>query len=80
MNFAQDTFISSSFWTESTGFAAAIKISRYLMKKMLLNFWLKQEIILVQGFRIAKENLKIKINEFKPLISFKFLDFENRIS
>ena len=68
------------FWTESTGFAAAIKTIKIFNEENVAKFLVETgDYIGSRLLEIAKrENLKIKINEFKPLISFKFLDFENQ--
>jgi len=76
MDAAQDTFISSTFWTESVGFAAGIATLEKLTQH---HVW---EHLIVIGTEIGKEwnnlatthNLKLTVSSFKPLITFK-LDY-----
>ena len=79
MDCAQDTFISSSFWTESTGFAAALKTIEIFTSKNISKFLVNQgEYIKIKWTEISKRTkINISINEFKPLITFKFLDFKD---
>ena len=74
MDCAQDTFISSTFWTERVGFVAALST----IEKLTTNkVW---EHLIDTGKHIGdrwqeiatKYGLKIKITDFKPLITFKF--------
>ena len=73
MSSAQDTFISSTMWTERVGFAAGIatlkKLARHKVKDHLIEIgtfigegWLKLG---------KKHDLKLTVTEFKPLIGFK---------
>ena len=79
MDYAQDTFISSSLWTESTGFAAAIKTIDIFKSKNVAKFLNNQgKYIEKKWFEIAhKTNINIETNNFKPLITFKFKDFKD---
>ena len=79
MDYAQDTFISSSLWTESTGFAAAIKTIDIFKSKNVSKFLYKQGIYIEKKwYEIAsKTNINIVTNNFKPLITFKFKDFKD---
>ena len=81
MDYAQDTFISSSLWTESTGFAAAIKTIDIFKSKNVSKFLYKQGIYIEKKwYEIAsKTNINIVTNNFKPLITFKFKDFGTQI-
>ncbi len=76
MNKAQDTFISSTMWTENIGFVAGLATLKYMKKKrvhsklkifgkLIKNIWM----------RIAKENnLKIKISgqQTMPYLAFDY--------
>ena len=79
MDYAQDTFISSSLWTESTGFAATIKTIDIFKSKNVAKFLNNQgKYIEKNGSKIAhKTNINIETNNFKPLITFKFKDFKD---
>ena len=74
MDVAQDTFISSTFWTERVGFAAALSTIKKLTDNKV---W---EHLISMGEQIGKKwteiatkhNLDITITDFKPLITFKF--------
>tara|TARA_Y200000002_G_scaffold192868_1_gene159232 strand:- start:311 stop:1624 length:1314 start_codon:yes stop_codon:yes gene_type:complete len=79
MDYAQDTFISSSLWTESTGFAAAIKTIDIFKSKNVSKFLYKQGMYIEKKwYEIArKTNINIVTNNFKPLITFKFKDFKD---
>ena len=76
MDVAQDTFISSTMWTERVGFVAALKTIEIFTRE---KGW---EHLINIGDRIgkgwdklaAKHKLKMKTTSFKPLISFK-LDY-----
>ena len=79
MSVCEDTFISSTAWTERVGFVAAIatinffkknKVHKHIKKigKYLTSNWIK----------LAKKNkLEISINEFVPLSKFEF-KYENK--
>ena len=75
MKHANNTFISSTFWTERIGPTAAIKTLEIMHK---IKAW---EIISRTGKKIKKEwqkladkyNLKIKISGLDPLCNFKIL-------
>jgi len=76
MDVAQDTFISSTMWTERIGFVAALKTIEILTR---YQGW---EHLITIGNRIGqgwdalavKHNLKLTTTSFKPLITFK-LDY-----
>ena len=78
MDYAQDTFISSSLWTESV-FAAAIKTIDLIVKKNIPKFLMHQGSYIEKKWHEISVRTKIKIetNNFKPLITFKFLDFDD---
>jgi glutamate-1-semialdehyde 2,1-aminomutase len=74
MDVAQESFISSTFWTERLGFAAALATLDVLVKNKI---W---EQLIETGTYIGnkwlefanKYDLKMSITDFKPLITFKF--------
>lgn len=76
MSFAQDTFISSTMWTEKIGFVAGLKTIDILTRDRV---W---EHLIHIGKRIGagweaiarKYDLKMSTTNFKPLITFK-LDY-----
>lgn len=74
MDFAQNTFISSSMWTERIGFVAAINTIKIFQKKKL---WITinkiGKKIKLNWIKIAKKNnIKIKINKVDAMPSFSF--------
>ena len=74
MNFAQKTFISSTFWTERIGYVAALKTLE-VMKKM--NSWDKitdtGNNIRNEWLKLSKKyNLPININGIPAISSFSF--------
>ena len=78
MDFSQDTFISSTFWTESSGFAASIKTIEIFSKKNVSKHLIRMgNYISKKWKKIAKKhNISISINEFKPLITFNFKEIK----
>lgn len=78
MDVAQESFISSTFWTERLGFVAALATIDILVKEKV---W---EHLIYIGDYIGKRwlelagkyNLKIHVTDFKPLITLKF-DYED---
>lgn len=74
MDQVQETFISSTFWTERVGFVAALATIDKITKNKV---WLHLDKI---GNAIGKgwsdlariHNLKMHVSEFKPLITFSF--------
>jgi glutamate-1-semialdehyde 2,1-aminomutase len=73
MNCAQDTFISSTFWTERVGFVAALSTIEKLTTNKVWEHLIDIGTHIGDKWRdIAKKhNLKIEITDFKPLITFK---------
>jgi len=72
MEMANETFMSSTSWTEKVGFVAAISTIKYF-KKNKVHLKIKQQGLLLSKIwsEIAKiANLDISINEFHPLCSF----------
>ena len=80
MDVAQDTFISSTMWTERIGFAAALatikKMENESVQKMLIEYGLK----LKHGWENAavKTGIKIKITGLDSIPYFSF-DYENAV-
>ena len=73
MDSAQDTFISSSMWTERVGFVAALatlnKLSQHNVHQHLIEVG---EYIGKGWLELSKKHgLDISITDFKPLITFK---------
>lgn len=74
MQEAQNTFISSTFWTERIGFVAALKTIEILTRDKV---W---EQLISMGNRIGegwvhladKHGIQLQITDFKPLITMKF--------
>jgi glutamate-1-semialdehyde 2,1-aminomutase len=74
MDVAQESFISSTFWTERVGFTAALAAIDVMTRDKI---W---EQLNITGNKIGNEwlrladkyGLKINITDFKPLITFKF--------
>ena len=83
MDFAQDTFISSTMWTERIGFAAGIKTIEILKREKAWIHLNRIGALIGEGwFKLAnKHNLSLKITEFKPLITFKlnYGEFNNQL-
>ncbi len=73
MDFAQDTFISSTMWTERLGFVAALKTIEILTRDKGWNHLIKIGKMIGDGWLnlSKKNNLDLSINEFKPLITFR---------
>ncbi len=73
MEVANNTFISSTMFTERIGFVAALKTIEILCENKVWDHLINIGSIIGESWlNIAKKyNLNITINEFKPLISFK---------
>ena len=75
MDVSQDTFISSTAWTERVGFSAALAVIKFHQNKKIfqhnkkIGIFLKREILKLS----KKNNLKIKINELDTIIHFDFI-------
>ena len=75
MDVSQDTFISSTAWTERVGFSAALAVIKFHQNKKIfqhnkkIGIFLKREILKLS----KKNNLKIKINELDTIIQFDFI-------
>lgn len=79
MDVAQDTFISSTMWTERVGFVAALKTIEVLTREKGWEHLIDIGDRIGKGWRVLaeKHNLKLKTTSFKPLITFK-LDYGER--
>ncbi|HEK24804.1 MAG TPA: aminotransferase class III-fold pyridoxal phosphate-dependent enzyme, partial [Hydrogenobaculum sp.] len=78
MDVAQDTFISSTYWTERSGLVASLKtldiLQRYNIPKFLDEAGKKVKIIWEE--KAKKYELKIHISGINPLAHFSF-EYEN---
>jgi len=74
MDVAQDTFISSTFWTERIGFVAGLAtINKLVDNKVWKHLNYIGEMTGRSWKTIAdSHNIDIHITDFKPLITFKF--------
>ncbi len=74
MEAAQKSFISSTYWTERVGPAAAIATIRKMQKYNVPSHLVKMGKLIELGWRklAKKHNLKIEIFNISSLISFKF--------
>jgi glutamate-1-semialdehyde 2,1-aminomutase len=73
MNHAEDTFISSTMWTERIGFVAALKTIEILQRHQAWEHLVDIGTRIGRGWeRLAsKHNIKMQITDFKPLVTFK---------
>ena len=73
MQSAQDTFMSSTMWTERVGFAAGLATIEILTRDKVWEHLIKIGIHIGDGWlALAKKHqLKINITDFKPLITMK---------
>ena len=71
---AQDTFMSSTMWTERVGFAAALSTLEILTRDRVWEHLIKIGNLIGDGWisLAKKHDLKITITDFKPLITMKF--------
>lgn len=83
MNEAQNTFISSTFWTEKVGFAAALKTIEILKRDKVWEHLIRIGTRIGESWlRLAeKHDLKLHVTDFKPLITMKleYGDLNNSI-
>jgi glutamate-1-semialdehyde aminotransferase len=79
MNVAQDSFISSTYWTERIGPAAAIATIKKLKKYNVPFYLCKIGNLISKGWRTLADvhGLSINIVGIPPLITFKF-DYEGK--
>ncbi len=75
MKLANKTFISSTAWTESTGFAAGLAVINFFEKNKVSNHLINVGKFVKKGWKIlAKKNsVKIEIGEIKTIPTFKFM-------
>jgi glutamate-1-semialdehyde aminotransferase len=73
MDEAQETFISSTFWTERVGFAAALKTIEILTREKVWEHLIRIGRMIGDGWEkmARKHGLKIQITDFKPLVTMK---------
>lgn len=74
MDVAQDTFISSTFWTERVGFVAALATIKVLMREKVWEHLAEIGDYISAGWlRLAQQTgVKLSVSEFKPLITMMF--------
>jgi len=74
MSAAQDTFISSTYWTDKIGPAAALATIKKLKRNKVPKYLAKIGRIVQNGWReaAAKHKLKIEISGIYPLSHFSF--------
>jgi len=74
MDSAQDTFISSTMWTERVGFVAGLATLNKLCKENVYKHLFEiGNYIGDNWLKLAKKhNLDISITDYKPLVTFKF--------
>ena len=73
MDAVQETFISSTFWTERVGFAAALKTIEILTRDKIWEHLIRIGARIGEGWlKLAeKHGLKLHISDFRPLITMK---------
>ncbi len=78
MDMAQETFISSTFWTERVGFVAALKTIEILTREKVWKHLIRIGKKIGDGWEktARKHGLKIQIMDFKPLATMK-LEYED---
>jgi glutamate-1-semialdehyde aminotransferase len=74
MDAAQDSFISSTYWTERIGPTATIASIKKMLKYDVQNHMIKVGKMVIDGWRELsdKHNLSLNINSFYPLGHFDF--------
>ena len=79
MDSAQDTFISSTMWTERVGFVAGLATLNKLCDKNVHKHLIEMGTYVGEGWlRLAKKhNLDIFITDYKPLATFK-LNYDDK--
>jgi len=75
MDIAQDTFVSSTAWTERVGFAAGLGVIKYLKNNNVFSHNKKIGNIIKNGWShlAKKHDLKIQVNSLSTIINFNFL-------
>ena len=76
MDVSQETFISSTFWTERIGFVAATKTIEILIREKVWDHLTQIGNLIGEGWlKLAeKHSLNLHVTDFKPLITMK-LDY-----
>jgi len=71
MDYAQESFISSTFWTERIGFVAALKTIDFFIDNKVSDHLILIGDLIGRGWQAlaAKHGLNLKVTEFKPLIT-----------
>jgi glutamate-1-semialdehyde 2,1-aminomutase len=74
MSSAQNTFISSTMWTERVGFAAGLKTVEILTRDMVWKNLIRIGKRIIKGWSslIKRYDLNISISNFEPLVTMKF--------
>lgn len=78
MDVAQDTFISSTFWTERVGFTAALATIKKYLNNSVHDVLIKHGKLINEGWeKLAKEHkLDIHISGLTPLTHIDFLCYD----
>lgn len=74
MDQAQETFISSTFWTERVGFVAALKTIDIIVRNKVWEHLNTIGNLIGEGWEqlAKKHDIELSVTEYKPLISIKF--------
>ena len=74
MDKSQDTFMSSTMWTERVGFVAALKTIEVLTRSRGWEHLIEIGQLIKDGwlYLAHKHNIDIDVTDFKPLITMKF--------
>ena len=74
MDIAQDTFVSSTAWTERVGFAAGLAVLKFHNGRNVFNHNKSIGKLIKKGWiKLAKKhNLKIEVNNLDTIINFNF--------
>ncbi len=76
MSAAQESFISSTFWTERVGFVAALKTLEIMARDRVWEHLIRIGTAIGEGWIALgrKHGLKLSVTDYKPLITMK-LDY-----
>lgn len=74
MDAAQDTFLSSTMWTERVGFIAGLKTIEILCREKAWNHFIAIGEKIGSGWMASanRHGLSLTVTDFKPLITMKF--------
>jgi glutamate-1-semialdehyde 2,1-aminomutase len=74
MSAAQESFISSTFWTERVGFVAGLKVIEVLQRDRVWEHLIRIGTSIGEGWsKLAKKHgIKLDVTDYKPLITMKF--------